>query len=225
MEPLTLVSHPLCPYVQRVAIALAEKAVPFTRIDIDLANKPAWFLALSPTGKTPVLMVGGSALFESAAILDYLDETRPPTLHPADPLVRARHRGWIEFASGALNDIAGLYNAADAPAFAARAATLHGRFARVEGELGPGPWFAGDPFTLVDAVFAPVFRYFDVIDRIGDLGVFAGLPRVAAWRARLAARTSVVAAAAPDYPDRLRRFLAARGTHISRLMTAEVPVA
>ena len=39
----TLVSHVLCPYVQRVAIVLAEKGIPFERIDIDLSNKPAWF--------------------------------------------------------------------------------------------------------------------------------------------------------------------------------------
>ena len=57
-EELRLISHPLCPYVQRVAIVLAEKAVPFERVTIDLAAKPAWFMALSPLGKTPVLQVG-----------------------------------------------------------------------------------------------------------------------------------------------------------------------
>ena len=38
--PLKLISHKLCPYVQRAVIALNEKGVPFERIDIDLANKP-----------------------------------------------------------------------------------------------------------------------------------------------------------------------------------------
>ena len=45
-----LISHPLCPYVQRAVIALAEKGVAFERIDVDLANKPDWFKALSPLG-------------------------------------------------------------------------------------------------------------------------------------------------------------------------------
>jgi hypothetical protein len=40
---IVLVSHHLCPYVQRAAIALAEKAVLFERAYIDLADKPAWF--------------------------------------------------------------------------------------------------------------------------------------------------------------------------------------
>lgn len=54
---LKLISHKLCPYVQRAVIALKEKGVPFERIDIDLADKPDWFLKLSPLGKVPVLVV------------------------------------------------------------------------------------------------------------------------------------------------------------------------
>ena len=114
MTKLTLISHKLCPYVQRAVISLAEKGVPFERIDIDLANKPDWFLKVSPLGKTPVLLVGDTAIFESAVILEYLEDTQAPALHPADPLARAEHRAWIEFGSAILNDIAGLYAAADA---------------------------------------------------------------------------------------------------------------
>ena len=80
--PLTLVSFELCPYVQRAAIVLAEKDVPFERINVDLANKPDWFKAISPTGKVPLLKVGDEVLFESSAIVEYLEETHPKPLHP-----------------------------------------------------------------------------------------------------------------------------------------------
>jgi glutathione S-transferase len=214
---LTLISHPLCPYVQRAAISLAEKAVPFDRVQVDLADKPAWFLDLSPLGKTPVLRVDDRAIFESAVILEYLEETRPHPLHPADPLRRAGHRAWIEFGSAVLNDIAGLYSAKDPAAFAAKAEALAAKFARLEAGLGPGPWFDGD-FSLVDAVFGPVFRYFDVFDRIGDFGVLAHKPKVAAWRKALAARPSIRQAVGADYEIRLERFLAQRNSHLSTLM-------
>ena len=72
---LTLISHALCPYVQRAAIALTEKGVPFRRVDVDLANKPEWFLELSSLGEMPVLTVAGVPIFESAAILEYLEDT------------------------------------------------------------------------------------------------------------------------------------------------------
>src|ERR1700753_1384017 len=137
---LRVISHKLCPYVQRAVIALTEKGVPFERIDIDLANKPDWFLRVSPLGKTPVLLVGDHAIFESAVILEYLEETEARPLHPANALLRAEHRAFIECGSAVLNDIAGLYSSADEAAFKAKAAQLEARFARLEARI-VGPWF------------------------------------------------------------------------------------
>jgi glutathione S-transferase len=214
---LKLISHKLCPYVQRAVIALTEKGVAFERIDVDLANKPDWFLKISPLGRTPVLQVGDTAIFESAVILEYLEETEPKPLHPADPLRRAEHRGWIEFGSAALNDIAGLYSAPDEPAFKAKTAQLEARFARLEARVVAAPWFDGDKFSLVDAVFGPVFRYFDVFDEIGDFGILAGKLRLARWRASLAARPSVKSAVSAEYPALLSDFLKQRNSWISRL--------
>lgn len=218
MPDLELVSHHLCPYAQRVAITLAEKAVPFRRTLVDLSVKPRWFLASSPQGKVPLLRVGERVLFESAAICDYLDEVYAPQLHPRDPLERAEHRAWIAFASTVLDDIAGLYNANDAEAFDHRAAVLVERFTRLEQALAQGPFFLGESFSLVDAAFAPVFRYFDTLDRFVSLGSFAGKPRVSAWRRALAARPSVQGAVDADYPDRLERFLRTRNSHLARLI-------
>lgn len=211
---LVLVSHALCPYVQRVAIVLMEKGLAFQRVDIDLADKPAWFLRLSPLGRTPVLQVQGQALFESAVICDYLDETRPPRLHPPDPLARARERAWVEFGSAVLACIATLYNAADDEALGRAQAALRSRFEAVEATLDEaGRWFAGTRFGMVDAAFGPVFRYFEVIP---PDGLFDGLPKLVAWRAALAHRPSVRAAVAPGYGERLRNFLVGRGSAVAR---------
>jgi len=210
MDELVLVSHVLCPYVQRVAIALHEKGAAFRRVDVDLANKPGWFVAISPLGKTPLLQVDGGVIFESAVILEYLEETIAPPLHPATPLQRADHRGWIEFASSVLNDIAGLYNAPDPAAFATKRAALRAKFERLEDRLVGAAFFDGPDFSCVDAAFAPVFRYWDVFDEIAAFGSFDGLGKVQAWRAALAQRASVRLAAAPDYAQRLHAFLRAR---------------
>jgi glutathione S-transferase len=212
-----LISHKLCPYVQRAVIALTEKGVAFERIDIDLANKPDWFVAISPLGKTPVLQVGDTAIFESAVILEYLEETQPHPLHPADSLGRAEHRAWIEFGSAVLNDIAGFYAAPDQATFKAKTSQLEHRFARLETRVKASPWFDGENFSLVDAVFGPVFRYFDVFDEIADFGILAGKPKLARWREALAARASVRGAVSADYPALLRDFLNRRNSWISRL--------
>jgi glutathione S-transferase len=229
MSTLTLVSHHLCPYVQRAAIALTEKGVDFERITIDLADKPDWFKAVSPLGKVPLLRVarlpGGEAvLFESAVICEYIEETQAgPALHPSDPIERAQHRGWIEFGSSMLADIYAIETTPDAAQFETRRQALAQKFARVEDALGEGPLFAGTRFSLVDAAFGPVFRYFDVLDAIADLGILTGKPRVAAWRRALADRPSVRSAVAPDYPERLRRFLWAQDSHLRTMMQGVRP--
>lgn len=230
---LTLVSHHLCPYVQRAAIALAEKGVAFERVNVDLADKPDWFRAISPLGKVPLLRVrhghSEEVIFESAVILEFLEETEANPLHPADPLARARHRAWIEFGSAILNAIGRFYSAADEAAFLHESRGLSEMFARLEAELAArqsGPWFAGERFSLVDAVYGPIFRYFDTFDRIGDFGMLDGKPLVQAWRAALSRRQSVKEAVGADYPRRLHAFLRAKGSYLSgiiRLQATETP--
>jgi glutathione S-transferase len=224
MSGLTLVSHHLCPYVQRAAIALSEKGVPFERISIDLAAKPDWFKAISPLGKVPLLRVARpgrdeAVLFESAVICEFIEETEAgPALHPGDAIERARHRAWIEFGSSILSDIYAIETTPDAALFERKRQALAEKFARLEEVLGDGPFFAGERFSLVDAAFGPVLRYFDVFDTIADLGILAGKPKVAAWRRALAARPSVRSAVVADYPERLRRFLDGQDSHLRTMM-------
>jgi glutathione S-transferase len=219
MPKLTLISHDLCPYVQRAVIALSEKGVPFDRIYVDLANKPDWFLAISPLGKVPLLKVGDAVIFESAVILEYLEETQPHPLYPADPLARARQRAMIEFGSAVLSDIWGLEIAPTREVATAKVEALTQKFARLEQDFGDGPWFAGEQFGLVDAVFGPVFRYFDLFDAILEHGVFADKPKLMRWGAALAARPSIRDAVVADYPTRLERFVAQQNGYLATLLT------
>ena len=220
MARLTLVSHHLCPYVQRAAIALAEKDVPFERVWVDLANKPDWFKAISPLGKVPLLRVPrdgrpDAVLFESSVICEYLEETQSGRkLHPADPLERAQHRAWMEFGSAILSDVWGLETAREPALYDAKRQAIAAKLATVEAALGDGPFFAGARFSLVDAVFGPIFRYFDVFDAIIDTGVFADVPKVRAWRAALTQRPSVRDAVTADYAARLRAFLVRHEAHL-----------
>ena len=220
---MKLLYAPTSPYARKVRIVLAEKKVPFERIDIDLENKPGWFTALSPLGKVPVLVVEKDGeeqvLFESAVIAEYLDETLEPRLHPADPLAKARHRAWIEFASATLVDLYGLYTG-DAETYASRREAIETKFDRLETVLGDGPYFSGDRFSLVDAAFAPVFRYFETFDRILDWSPFDARPKLAQWRKTLAERPSVIEAVAADYSEELVRYIIRKKGHMARLAEA-----
>jgi len=219
---LTLISHKLCPYVQRAVIALNEKGVAFERVDIDLANKPDWFLKISPLGKVPVLVVrsddGEVGLFESNVICEYIEDTQGGAkLHPQDPLQRAQHRAWMEFGSTILGELWGLETTGDPAIFETKRVAIAAKFVRVEEALGSGPFFAGENFSLVDAVFAPIFRYFDVFDALIELSIFDETPKVRAWRAALAKRPSVRSAVGVDYPQLLHAFLVRHNAHMLKL--------
>jgi glutathione S-transferase len=225
MSTVKLVSSHLCPYVQRAAIALAEKQEPFERIYIDTANKPDWFNDISPLGKVPLLIIGEDVVFESAVILEYLEDTMTPRLHPVDPLRRADHRAWIEYGSTILNDLSGFYRAPDQQTFEQKRAILTQRFARLEQRLVADPWFDGGRFSLVDAVFGPVFRYFDLFDQIDGFGILHDKPKIERWRSALAERPSIRKAVTVDYPERLKAFIRSLDSHLAKIMPAPVTAA
>ena len=158
-------------------------------------------------------------IFEIGRHLEFLEETLAHSLlHPADPYARARHRAWIEFGSSILGDLWGFETARDADDLRGEARGAANRSSRASRPtLGQGPFFAGRRFSMVDAVFAPIFRYFDVFEEIGMPSIFEAMPKITAWRAALASRPSVVGAVGPDYSDRLRDFLRGYDAHLLKL--------
>lgn len=220
---LRLISHKICPFVQRARIVLAERDIPHELRFIDLADRPDWFLEVSPTGKVPVLCVAGKPLFESTAIIEYLNDISGGTLHPDDAYERARNRAWIEMASSTQMAIGAFRAAQDEDAFEMHVATLRRRFKSLEQELGDGPFFNGVSFSLVDAAFAPAFRYLGVVDHGDTLGLFDSLARVTRWRDALAERPSVKSAVVEDYARRLYDFVTADDTVLSRRLKSAPP--
>ena len=214
-----LVSHTLCPYVQRSVITLKEKNIYYTRTDIDLANKAAWFEKISPMGKVPVLIVDDNrALFESSVICEYLNEVTADSLHPRDNFEKAHHRALIELGSAILNNIANLYNAKNKASFQNIHTEIQGKFQFIEKELSGKSFFSGDRFHLIDAVYGPIFRYFEVFDSFTELNTFAHLPKCQLWRKALSQRKSVKHAVSEDYSALLIQFLINRDSYISALI-------
>ncbi len=101
-------SFPICPFVQRSIIILNHANITHEVINIDLSNKPTWFLDLSPTGKVPVLVTkqGGeinkSVIFESNIINEYLNEQFSLNLLAESALQCADMRSWISYSESLL---------------------------------------------------------------------------------------------------------------------------
>ena len=208
---LRLVSFNLCPFVRRSVITLIKKNVDFEIDYIDLADKPDWFMKLSPMGKVPVLQVGDKVLFESAVINEYLDETTEPHLHPVDPLAKAENRAWIEFGSSLIGALYMMANAKDAEGLQKQIAVLKSGLARIEGILGEGPFFNGPEFSLVDTSYAPAFSQIDEMQSLKSFELLDDTPKVKAWSAALLAEEAVQLSVTPNYGELYKGWLKSLG--------------
>src|SRR5687768_16833191 len=201
-----LCSFKTCPWVQRAAIVLRAKQVAYEITYIDRDNRPAWFLAISPHSKVPVLQIDGKeALFESNAIAEYLDETASPRLHPEDPIARARNRAWTDFVTTFASAVSQTAYADTEEEFGARAAKIAGPFGKLDEALAKrgkaGPYFNGEKFSLVDAAYAPFLQRYTFMDRLRPLGIIEKYPHLAAWRDALLASAAVKASTVPEIEE------------------------
>jgi glutathione S-transferase len=199
-----LCSFKTCPWVQRAAIVLRAKGIAYDISYINRDDRPAWFLAISPHAKVPVLQIDGKdSLFESNAIAEYLDETTPPRLHPEDALARARNRAWTDFVPDFAEAISEAAYADSGEEFAAKAAKIAGPFGKLDGALAKrgndGPCFNGPKFSLVDAAYAPFLQRYTYMDRLKPIGAIEKFPRLSAWRDALIAHPAVKASTVPNF--------------------------
>lgn len=217
MPTFKLISHHTCPFVQRSVITLEAKGVPYERSFIDLANKPDWFLAISPMGKVPVLVVRPddesaeeTVLFESAVISEYLDEVTEGSMHPSDPLAKAQHRAMNELASAALGDAWRLAMAKDLETAKQHEADLRAKLARFEAQI-VGPMFAGEAMNMVDASTLPLLQRVAWVEELADeLDAFKELPKVKAWLKAGEAHEAVQRSTVSDVRERYQDYIRAR---------------
>ncbi|GLP87047.1 Glutathione S-transferase family protein [Tritonibacter mobilis] len=89
---------PLSPFCRKVRLSLAEK-----KIEVELVEERYWeqdadFLRRNPAAKVPVLRLDGMLMAESAAICEYIEETRPdPCLMPKKPAERLEVRRLVSW--------------------------------------------------------------------------------------------------------------------------------
>ncbi|WP_404784334.1 glutathione S-transferase family protein [Altericista sp. CCNU0014] len=198
MAEIEIYSATLCPFAHRSRLTLLEKGVPFKLIEIDLQNKPANFLEISPYGKVPVLKHGDRCVWESAIVNEYLNDVFPePPLLPQDPIQRAQARIWINFADTRLFAATGqlLYGRDSQPRTAIlKELTEHLRFMEYEGLRkisARGPYWLGAELSLVDLTFYPWFEQLSVLEQFRDFQMPSGLDRLQQWQDVLAQRESV----------------------------------
>ena len=206
MSQFTLHTVPGSPFARAVLVTLEEKGAAYRVAPVVPGTlRTPEHLARHPFGRIPVLDHGAFRLYETAAILRYIDRAVPePRLTPAD----ARSAGlmdqlrnindWYLF-QGVANVIAfqrivgprlmGL--TADEAAVAAAMPKAHAVFDELARLLGEGPYFAGEALTLADALLAPQMDFLAATPEWQPLT--ANAPNLRGWMHRMNARPSMAA--------------------------------
>lgn len=206
-----LITFKFCPFGQRCLIALREKGADFETKFIDLNKPPAWFDAVSPLGKVPVLRVDGKSLFDSTVINEFLDDVLAPPLQPADPFDRAWQGSWTAFAAELLQAQLAAYSAESESAHRDKLEEMNRLIALLADAVDPAPFFGGEEFALVDAAYAPFFlRVQRLHGAFPSLGVLPA--KLRPWSDALLTRTSVKGSIPQPFDDGYRRFLRGKGS-------------
>ena len=191
--------HPYSTYARRVWIALLEKGIQFEPVTVDMvarAHRAPEYLALNPYGRVPTIDDDGFVLYESAAILQYLEATRPaPPLTPPDQRGRARVDMHVRLCDlqMARPTVAIIFPKRFLPrerwdldtiAKSRTEVVIH--LETLERELGEREFLVEETFSLADVAYLPFLQFLQLME-------IEPPPRVSAWAQRLLARPSAAA--------------------------------
>jgi glutathione S-transferase len=214
-DKIKLVTSKFSPYGHRVEMVLIEKNIPYEKEEINLQNRPEWFVKDAPLGKVPLLYVGDKVLFESIAICEYLEEAFPENaMHHKDIGVKAIHRAWMEFSSAILAGTFGVIFAQNQEEFDIKKAELAGKLEILNKNLKFNPYFEGEVFSLVDACFASAFKPLSFIDTKFTLEIFDLYKNVASYAEGVVTRGSLHKALPHDYEAIFKSFLERKKSHL-----------
>ncbi len=214
---IKIVSFKICPFVQRVTAMLEAKQIPYDIEFISLSDKPKWFLELSPTGQVPMLITeAGEALFESDAIVEYLEEVTPPLVKDVTAVERARDRAWSYQASKHYLVQCSTMQSADRDVLAEREARLSKAFQRAETQFGDGLFFNGEELGNVDIAWLPLLHRAQIIKRHSGHDFLEHYTKLQAWQHALGETGLYEKSVSEDFDDRFSEFYLSERTFLGR---------
>lgn len=211
---MKIYGHPMSTCTQKALVVCAEKGHDVEVVVIDLMkgeHKQPAFLEKQPFGVVPVLEDDGFVLYESRAIMRYLDQKLPgASLTPSDLKERAQMEQWISveqsyFSPAALKIMfqrlfAPMRGAQPDEAIVEQGRQEVTRVLDVAGKtLAKQEYFAGSAFTLADITWMPYVQYLFAAG-CGDL--VTSNPHVSAWWKRVSERPSWLKVAAQAAPKK-----------------------
>lgn len=214
---LKVISFKICPFVQRVTALLEAKGIPYQVEYISLADKPDWFLEISPNAQVPVLVTeNGKALFESEAIIEYIEEAYAPLQENLSLETRAHNRAWSYLASKNYLVQCGAMRSPSAADLEQRSAKLGTAFDKIEKTLGDTRFFNSEDIGLVDIAWLTLLYRTALIERETGFDMIGLRPKLKRWQQAVLETGLGDASVAEDFEERFFGFYLSQDTFLGR---------
>ena len=215
---MKVVSFKICPFVQRVTALLEAKSVAYEIEYINLSHKPQWFLDISPNAQVPLLITDSDdVLFESDAIVEYLDEATGTPLSSEDWVQKAQDRAWSYLASKNYLVQCSALRSPDVTTLEERAAKLSTAFGKVEARLGNSGVANGHDLSMVDIAWLPLLHRAAIVDQYSGYDVLAAFSKVKQWQQHLLTTGIAKKSVPEDFEARFTAFYLAESTYLGQL--------
>jgi len=222
---IKVISFTICPFVQRVTALLEAKQIDYRVEYISLSDKPDWFLAISPLGQVPVLVTEqGDALFDSDAIVEYLEEAYPVLLPERSLVEKARDRALSTLASKHYLSQCSAQRSANKEILQERKAKLNKAFATMEQQLGDGQFYAGDKIGLVDLAWLVLLHRAAIVERASGFDFLAGFIKLKAWQTSLLATGLAERSVSEQFDEAFSSFYLAENSWLGQQSAALNPL-
>ena len=219
---MKIVSYEICPFVQRVTTLLEAKEISYDIEYISLSDKPDWFLEVSPHGQVPVLFTDdGSALFESDAIVEYIEEVTEVPMYPSEPVEKAQDRAWSYLASKNYLLQCSMQRSTNANTLSERAKKLSTAFAKIEPCLGDSTFVRGNSIGMVDIAWLPLLHRASIIEIYTGYDLLEDFPRVRAWQKDILETGLAEKSVSDDFEELFTSFYLAESTYLGRISRNE----
>lgn len=155
-------------------------------------------------------------MFESDAIVEYIEEAYPPLEEGISPETKARNRAWSYLGSKNYLVQCSAQRSPDGEALSERGAKLSQPFDRIEKQLGEGPYFGGQDIGMVDIAWLPLLHRASIVEAHSGFDFLAGRPKLKKWQKTLLSDKLAEKSVSDDFHEAFSAFYLSDETYLGR---------
>ena len=215
---MKIISFKICPFVQRVTALLEVKNIAYDIEYISLKDKPQWFLELAPNGQVPILITDSNiALFESDAIMEYIDEISLPLEPNLTPEKKAINRAWSYKGTKQYLAQCSFMRSSDEKTFLDRETKIVQAFVLLQKEMENSFYSVTNSMSNIDIAWFPLLYRFSVVEKWTKYDILSQYPKMKKWQISLITQNFAKKSVADDFEKLFVDFYLSDKTFLGKM--------